>query len=68
MLVASTNLKCDLGNGEDSLRNWIQLSGVSSLLVPCGKRTNYLREGSAIFNRSVHRLFYRFAHHWGVFL
>ena len=33
MLVASTNLKCDLGNTEDSLCNWVQLSGVNFFLV-----------------------------------
>ena len=36
MPVASTNLKRDLGNTKDSLRNWVQLSAVNLLLVPCG--------------------------------
>ena len=34
MPVASTNLKRDLGNTEDSLCNWIQLSGVNFLPFP----------------------------------
>ena len=57
MPVASTDLKRNLGYTEDSLRNWVQLSGVNFLLVPCGNGTNYLREHSTIFNRPVHRLF-----------
>ena len=68
MRVASTNLKRDLGNTEDSLCNWVQLSGVNFWLVPCGSQTTYLCEGSAIFNRPVHRLLNRSAHHWSVFL
>jgi len=31
--VANTNLKRNLGNTKDSLRYWIQLQGVSVLLV-----------------------------------
>src|SRR5258706_15755815 len=65
---ASANLKRDHGNTEDSLRNWVQLSGVNFLLVPCGSRTTYLREDCAIVNRPVHRLLHRTAHHWSVFL
>ena len=40
--VASTNLKRDRGNTEDSLRNWIQLSGVNflSLHVEFGQTTS----------------------------
>ena len=68
MPIASTNLKRDLGNAEDSLRNWVQLSGVNFLLVLCGNWTNYLRDDSAIFDHPVHHLFRRFAHHWGIFL
>ena len=33
MPVASTNLKRNLGNTEDSLCDWIQLQGVNVLLV-----------------------------------
>ena len=36
MLVASTNLKRDPGNTEDSLCNWVQLIDVNLLLVLCG--------------------------------
>jgi len=31
--VANTNLKRNLGNTKDSLRDWIQLQGVNVLLV-----------------------------------
>ena len=62
MLMASTNLKRDLGNTKDSLCNWIQLPDVNSLLVLCGCGTTNLCENSAIFDRVVHRLFYRSAH------
>ena len=68
MPVASTNLKRDHGNTEDSLRNWVQLSGVDFLLFRCGSLTTYLCEDSAIFNRLTHGLLYRSTHHWGVFL
>ena len=68
MPVVSTNLKRDLGNTEGSLCNWVQLSGVNFLLVPCGSRTTHLCEDSAIFNHPVHRLLYRPAHHWSVLL
>ena len=66
--VASTNLKRDLGNTEDSLCNWVQLSGVNILLVLDGRWTTYLCEDSAIFNRPAHGLLYRSAHQWSVFL
>ena len=68
MPLASTNLKSDLGNTEDSLCNWIELLGVNFPLVLCGSRIAYLGEDSAIFNRPVHSLLYRSAHQWGVFL
>ena len=68
MPMASTNLKRDLGNTEDSLCNWVQLSGVKLPLVQDGKRTTYLREDSAIFNRRAHGLLYQSAHQWSVFL
>ena len=68
MQVASTNLKRDLGNTEDGLCNWVQLSGVNFLLVLCGGRTTYLCEDSAIFNHPVHGLLHRSAHQRGVFL
>ena len=69
MPVASTNLKRDLGNAYDSHCNWVQLSGINNpLLVPCGGRTTYLCEGSAIFNRLVHGPLYQYAHHWSVSL
>ncbi len=35
--VASTNLKCNVGNPEDSLCDRIQLRGVNVLLVPTWK-------------------------------
>ena len=35
--VASTNLQCNLGNTEYSLRDWIQLQGVNVLLVSTWK-------------------------------
>ena len=31
--AASTNLKCDPGDTEDSLSDWIQLQGINVLLV-----------------------------------
>src|SRR5258707_14479895 len=31
--ITNTNLKCDTGNTEDSLCNWIQLEGVNFLFV-----------------------------------
>jgi len=34
---ANTNLKCNLGNTEGSLRAWIQLQGVNALLVSAWK-------------------------------
>ena len=68
MPVASTNLKRDPGNTEDSLCDWGQLSGVNLLLVPCGGLAIYLCEDGAIFNRPIHRPLYRPAHHWRVFL
>ena len=68
MQVASTNLKRDLGNTEDSLCNWVQLSGINLLLVPSGSLTTYLSEDSANFNCPVHRFLHRSAHYWGVFL
>ena len=42
MPVARTNLKRDTGNTEDSLRNRVQLTGVSCLLVlrGCGRPTS----------------------------
>ena len=68
MPVTSTNLKRDLGNTEHSLCNWVQLSDVNFLLVPCGSWMAYLCEDSAISKRPVHGLLYRSAHHWFVFL
>ena len=68
MRVASTNLKRDLGNTYDGLCNWVQLSGVSVLLVPCESSTIHLCEDSAIFDRPVHGLLHRSAHHWSIFL
>ena len=35
--VASTNLKCDLGNTDDRLRDWIQLKCVNDLLATIGE-------------------------------
>jgi hypothetical protein len=67
LVVARTNLKRDAGNTEDSLCNWVQLTGVNSLLILCGCRRTDLCEDSAIFNRSVHGLLYRSAHEWAVF-
>jgi hypothetical protein len=32
--ILSANLKCHPSNTEDSLCNWVQLSGVNILLVP----------------------------------
>jgi hypothetical protein len=68
MPVASTNLKRSVGNTEDSLRNWVQLTGVNVLLVLCGDGRTDLCEDSAIFNRSVQAPLYRFAHKRGVSL
>ena len=35
--VASTNLERNLGNAEESLRDWIQLQGVNALLASTWK-------------------------------
>jgi hypothetical protein len=62
MPVVSTNLKRGTGNTEDSLRNWVQLTGLNVLLVLCrGGRTD-LCEDFAIFDRPVQAPLYRFAH------
>ena len=66
MPVERTYLKRNTGNAEDSLCNWVQLTGVNVLLVLCG--TTDLCEDSAIFNCLVHHLFCRSAHHWGIFI
>jgi hypothetical protein len=68
MPVVDTNLKRDSSNTEDSLCNWVQLTGVSFLLVLCEYGRTDLCEDSAIFNCRVHRLLHRSAHQWGVFL
>jgi hypothetical protein len=60
MPVASTNLKRNLSNTEDSLRDWIQLQSVNVLLVPTWKTD--LCEYSAIFNSALHSPLSRFAH------
>jgi hypothetical protein len=64
--VASTNLKRNLGNTEDSLCDWIQLQGVNVLQSPRGKTD--LCEYSPIFNSLLHNPLGRSAHQWGVFL
>ncbi len=64
--ITNTNLKCDTGNTEDSLCNWIQLEGVNFLFVSFECWRTNLREGSSIFDRVVHRLLHRAAHQWGV--
>ena len=68
MLVARTNLKRDTCNTEDSLHNSVQLTGVNVLLVLYGCGITDIREDSTIFDRLVHRIFRRYAHHWGVSL
>jgi len=68
MQGARTNLKRDPGNTKDSLCNWVQLTGVKSLLILCGCARTDLCQDNAIFNRPVHGLLYRFAHQWAVFL
>ena len=65
ILVASTNLKRDTGNTEDSLCNWIQLEAVNVLFVSAWMwRTTSAKTA----NRLVHGLLYRPAHQWGVLL
>ena len=68
MQVAKTHLKRDSGNTKDSLCNWVQLKGVNILPVLRGCGITDLREDSTIFNRIIHRLFHRSAHHRGEFL
>ena len=68
MPVASTNLKRDPGDTEDSLCNRVQLPAVNFLLVLCECRTTNLCEHSAILNRLVHRLFHRSTHQWRISL
>ena len=68
MPTAGTDLKRGVGNTDDNLCNWVQLPGVNVLLVLRGCGITDLCEGNAKFERLVQRLFYRSAHHWGVFL
>jgi len=68
MAVARTNLKRNSGNTEDSLCNWVQLSGVNFLFILCGCGRTDLCEDNAILNRPVHGLLYRSAHQWAVFI
>ena len=68
MQVARTHFKRDAGNTENSLCDWVQLLGVNALLVLYGYGTTDLCEDSTIFNRLIHRLFHRSAHHWGEFI
>jgi len=64
MPVASTNLKRNLGNTEDSLCDWIQLQGVNILLALHG--ITDLCEYSPIFDCVLHNPLGRWAHQWGV--
>ena len=66
--VVKTHLKRDPGNTKDSLCNWVQLMGLNISSVLCGCEITDLREDSTIFNRIIHRLFHRSAHHRGEFL
>ena len=68
MPAASTHLKRGVGNTNDNLCNWVQLLGVNVFLFLRGCGITDLCEDSANFERIVQRLFYRSAHHWGVFL
>jgi len=62
MPVASTNLKRNLGNTEDSLCDWIQLQGVNIMLVLRG--ITDLCEYSPIFDGVFHNPLGRWAHQW----
>ena len=62
--VASTNLKRNLRNTEDSPRDWIQLHGVNDLLVSTWKTD--LCEYNAILNSILHSPLGRSVHQWGV--
>jgi len=64
MPVARTNLKRGTGNTEDSLRNWVQLTGVNALLVLCGGGRTDFCDDLAIFHRPVQGTLYRSAHKW----
>ena len=66
MLVARTNLKRGTSNAEDSLRNWVQLTGVNVLLALC-VRTDPC-DDFAIFHRPVQGPLDRSAHKWSVSL
>ena len=68
MQVASTNLKRDTGNTENSLCDGVQLASVNVCLVLCEYGTTDLCEDSPIFNCPVHSLLYWSTHQWGVFL
>ena len=68
MAEARTNLKRDPSNTKNSLRDWVQLSGVNFLLILCGCGRTDLCEDSAILNCPVHGLLYRSAHQWAVFV
>ena len=63
---ASTNLKCDLSNTENSLRYWVQLRSINVLLVSMWK--TYLCEYSPIFDNVLHSPLGRSIHQRGVSL
>ena len=58
MQVAITDLKRDAGNTKNSLCNWVELSGVNVLLLPCEYGTTDLCEDGPIFDCSVHGRLY----------
>jgi len=65
-LIVSTNLERDFGDTERSLRNFVQLKGVNTVLVPYG-RTD-LCEFSPDFKDRIHGFLRRFVHQWRVIL
>jgi hypothetical protein len=64
--VASTNLKRNVGNTEDSLCDWVQLQVVNACYSPRGNTD--LCEYSPIFNSPLHSPLGRSTHQRGVFL
>ena len=65
-LVASTNLKCDAGETEDSLRDWVQLEDVNGRLPSYGMA--HLCKDSSVFNGLVYNPLRWSIHHWRVYL
>ena len=67
MPAARTHLKRGVGNTDDRLCNWVQLTRVNVFLILHGRGKSDLCVDVATFNRLVQRLFCQSAYYWGVF-